>query len=195
MTLTSHTLLATALATMLWLPACASADAPESRLSVEYAPGGSAVSNDFQDLLEREGDQDATAFGLTYEFLPLSDQIGLAVSGLRQEMDGRNPNQEVELDVVRAQLRFHFGLFETLSSYLGFGAGYAVRAEGGPGTDYDGGLYADTELGLRWQLGDQWGVQGSARTAWIDVEDSNRRPGSYDQAFSQTYALGVYLDF
>ncbi|TAH35481.1 MAG: hypothetical protein EYC70_12545 [Planctomycetota bacterium] len=188
-------MLKTGLALALLALGGACTTAPSNVLGVNYhfASTSSEVKT-----LGATADTDITALEATYEFLPILQNANIAVSYLRREDEQTNlpGNPTVESDIVRAQLRFYFQLLERVIWYVGPGIGYAFAVDPSPqipGVEYDGSLYYDAEIGVKWYLLDRLGLSGLLNYSFIDVKGDGATPDSDLEGI--TFGAGVFIDF
>lgn len=173
--------------------ACTAAKAPKDLLLAEYTLAGGASEAVLRLDNQTLGVQGAS---LTYEFLPLAENVNIAVTGAIREYEGDRVGNTLDADIFKAQVRFHYELAEGFTWYYGIGGGYMIANSGGSGPyDYDNGPLFDTEVGLRWAAGENWGLQAAANSHFLLTSDQSNSPGGLDNPIGRSFSAGLFVDF
>jgi len=181
----------------LILAGCTAAPAPNFLVSADYLKGFNTELNpDAGPTL----DSDRSGWSVTYETVPTSKNSNVAFSFLSREDDvpGKG-NTSIDTDVFRTQTRWHYLLSQNIHWYVASGLGWAVSNDLNgrrfKGMDFNGGLYYDFELGVRWQPGKQkWGLEGAVNYSRLSLGSNNKR--TVDSTLSGYIAsFGVFIDF
>lgn len=167
--------------------------APQNLVAIDYT--FASASGEADTTGAPTADTDITGFDVRYEFLPWGDNANVSLAYISREDEFDAPaTGQIESDIIRAQVLWHFELYENLTWFLGPGVGLAISVDSNArGADYGTSLYYDAETGIRWKLDEQWGIQGGINYSMLNASGDSGTPDTDLSGFSAFG--GVYMDF